>query len=82
MIKMLLRVGPTKFFLSKINFICMNFIRLQGLAAGTVSGRNNGLLHWSMEFDIREKNEISYRSYGVFILRTVYGRPGKFLERP
>ena len=58
------------------------FIRLQGLAAGTVSGRNNGLLHWSMEFDIREKNEISYRSYGVFILRTVYGRPGKFLERP
>ena len=39
------------------NFICMNFIRLQGLDAGTVSGRNNGLLRWSMEFEIRAKTE-------------------------
>ena len=51
------------FFLSEINFICMNFIRLQGLAAGTVSGRNNGLLRWSMEFEVRPKTGFSYANY-------------------
>ena len=55
------RVQQKNIFL-ETNFIYMNFIRLQGLAAGTVYGRNNGLLHWSMEFDIRAKNEFSYRN--------------------
>ena len=43
------------FFLSEINFICMNFIRLQGLAAGTVSGRNNGRPRCYVEFGVRAK---------------------------
>ena len=60
--KMLLRVGSTKKILSEINFICMNFIRLQGLAAGTVSGRNNGLLRCYVEFPIRAKTGFSYIS--------------------
>ena len=53
--KMLSPKGATKFFLSEINFICMNFIRLQGLAAGTVSGRNNGLLRCYVAFGVRPK---------------------------
>ena len=48
------------FFLSEINFICMNFIRLQGLAAGTVSGRNNGLLSCYVEFPVRAKTGFSF----------------------
>ena len=48
------------FFLSEINFICMNFIRLQGLAAGTVFGRNNGLVSCYVEFPIRAKTGFSY----------------------
>ena len=58
--KMLSPKGATKFVFLETNFICMNFIRLQGLAIETVSGRNNGLHHWSIEFDIRAKNEISH----------------------
>ena len=38
----------------------MNFIRLHGLAAGTVSGRNNGLLRCYVEFGIRAKTGFSY----------------------
>ena len=53
------RVQQKKSF-SETNFICMNFIRLQGLAAGTDSGRNNELLSWSMEFEVRPKTEFSY----------------------
>ena len=61
--KMLLRMGSKIFFLSEINFICMNFIRLQGLAAGTVSGRNNGLLRCYVEFGVRPKTGFSYAYY-------------------
>ena len=57
--KMLSPKGATKKCFLETNFICINFIRLQGLAAGKVSGRNNGLLRWSMEFDIRPKTEFS-----------------------
>ena len=57
--KMLSPKGATKKSFSGTTFICMNFIRLQGLAAGTVSGRNNGLLRWSMEFEVRPKTEFS-----------------------
>ena len=49
----------TNFFLEK-NFICMNFIRLQGLAAETVSGRNNGLLSCYVEFGVHAKTGFSY----------------------
>ena len=48
------------FFLSEINFICMNFIRLQGLAAGIISGRNNGLPRCYVEFGVRAKTGFSY----------------------
>jgi len=58
--KMLSPKGATKFFFSETNFICMNFIRLQWLAAGIVPGENNGLLSWSMEFGVRPKTEFSY----------------------
>ena len=37
----------------------MNFIRLQGLAAGTVSGRNNGLVRCYVEFGVRAKTGFS-----------------------
>ena len=35
----------------------MNFIRLQGLAAGTVSGRNNGLAtgQWNLIYEQKTK---------------------------
>ena len=51
------------FFLSEINFICINFIRLQGLAAGTVSGRNNGLPCCYVEFAVRAKTGFSYINF-------------------
>ena len=38
----------------------MNFIRLQGLAAKTVSGRNNGLHSCYVEFPPRAKTGFSY----------------------
>ena len=60
---MLLRVGSTKFFFIGNKFYmheAMNFIRLQGLAAGTVSGRNNGLLRCYVEFPIQAKIGFSY----------------------
>ena len=52
-----LRVQQILFFL-KTNFICINFIRLRGLAAGMVSGRNNGLFSCYVEFAPRAKTEI------------------------
>ena len=54
-----LRVQQIFFFL-KTNFICINFIRLRGLAARMVSSRNNGLLSCYVEFEVRAKNEFSY----------------------
>ena len=45
----------------------MNFIRLQRLAAGTVFGRNNGLLRWSMEFDTRPKTGLSYMIFSSHV---------------
>ncbi len=42
------------------NFICMNFNPLRGLPAGTLSGRNNGLLRCYIGFCIRAKTEFSY----------------------
>ena len=55
--------GFNKMFLSEINFICMNFIRLQGLAAETVSGRNNGLPCCYVEFPIRAKTGFSFANW-------------------
>ena len=46
-------------FFPETNSICMDFICLQWLAAGILSGRNNGLLRWSMEFGTRPKTEFS-----------------------
>ena len=46
-------------FLSEINFMCMNFIRLRGLPAGILSGRNNELLRCYMEFGVRAKTKFS-----------------------
>ena len=43
--------------MSEMNFICMNFIRLWGLPAGMVSGRNNGLDRCYMEFGVRAKKK-------------------------
>ena len=56
------RVQQKELF-SETNFICMNIIRLQGLDAGTVPCRNNGLLSWSMEFGVRPKTEFSKISF-------------------
>ena len=53
--------GSNKIFLSEINFICMNFIRLQGLAARTVSGRNKVLHSCYVEFPPRPKTGFSFR---------------------
>ena len=61
-----LRVQQKKFFL-ETNLICMNFIRLQGLAAGIVSGRNNGLLSCYMELPVRAKTKFSYTSNPTLI---------------
>ena len=44
-------------FLSEINFMCLNFIRLRGLPAGSLPGRDNTLLRWSMGFAIRAKKK-------------------------
>ena len=38
----------------------MNFIRLQGLAAGIVSGQNKSWCRCYVEFDTRAKTEFSY----------------------
>ena len=51
--------GATKIVFLETNSICMDFIRLQWLAAGTVSGRNNGLLSCYVEFCIQAKTEFS-----------------------
>ena len=54
-----LGVQQKNFFL-ETNSICMNFICLQWLAAGILSGRNNGLLSCYVGFSIRAKTGFSY----------------------
>ena len=68
------------FFLSEINFICMNFIRLQGLADETVSGRNNGLPTCYVEFPPRPKTGFSY-FFWIFweILKKIFPQISKEL---
>ena len=53
--------------LSEINFMCMNFIRLRGLPAEILSGRNNWLLRCYMEFCVRAKTKFSYTKSLVFL---------------
>ena len=45
----------------------MNFIRLQGLAAGTVSGRNNGRPRCYVEFGVRAKTGFSYMIFSSYV---------------
>ena len=54
----------------------MNFIRLQGLAAGTVSGRNNGWPRCYVEFPIRVKTGFSY----IELFFKVGSKSSKFLQ--
>ena len=51
-------------FLSEINFMCMNFIRLRELPAGSLPGRDNTLLRWSMGFAVRAK-----KNFHVFLVK-------------
>ena len=51
-------------FFSETNFICMDFICLQWLAAGILFGRNNGLLRCYVGFCIRAKTGFSYMILG------------------
>ena len=53
-------VVQRKICFSETNSICMDFICLQWLAAGILSGRNNGPLSCYIEFCIRAKTGFSY----------------------
>ena len=58
--KLLLPDGATKFFFFENKFyIYMDFICLQWLAAGILSGRNNGAFRCYVEFTVRAKTEFS-----------------------
>ena len=57
------RVQQKNYFFWKKNFICMDFIPLQGLPTGILSGRNKGLLSCYVGFCIRAKTEFSYTKF-------------------
>ena len=61
-----LGVQQKKIFL-ETNSICMDFICLQWLAAGILSGRNNGLLSCYVEFTVRAKTGFSYWEFKKWI---------------
>ena len=63
--QMLLPGGATKFFFLETNSICMNFICLQWLATGILSGRNNGLLRCYVGFSIRAKTGFSHALFVI-----------------
>ena len=55
--------GCNKKKILETNSICMDFICLQWLAVGILSGRNNGLLSCYVEFTVRAKTGLkSYLS--------------------
>jgi len=87
-----LGVQQTNYFL-ETNSICMDFICLQWLAAGILSGRNNGLLSCYVEFTVRAKTGFSYILSSNMLVRFIFdfffevvfephGGTVSFLNRP